>query len=203
MLNFLMVYLAQFLVGGPWQRPGSPYPETNLIANSAFFPKLIPGTSFHLGDLLSFIFVIIVYFLIFRTTIGFKIRAIGSNPIASALKGLSVNKILLLSIFLSGGLAGLAGVSQLGGVYHRVTYETVLLGVGYVGILITFLGRNHPIWITAASLFFGGLVVGGENMTMVVGVPTSFTLVLQILILLLILVMDKLATYEIKIRRLV
>ena len=191
MLNFIINYVALYLIGTVWRRAGSPYPETEQIAQSAKFPILVQGTTFHLGVLVSIFFVVVVYLLIFKTTLGYKIRAAGINPGASAVKGISVGRIIFLAVFISGGLAG---------VYHRTTYETVQLGIGYLGILIAFLGRNHPLWIAVASFFYGVLLVGGEGMTMVIGVPRTFTFVLQILVLLLIIFMDRLAHYEIKLR---
>lgn len=133
---------------------------------------LAEPTRLHSGFLFAILMAILVYIFLWRTTIGYRIRAVGLNPHAAKYAGIDVKRNLILSITLSGMLAGLAGAVEILGLHHRMFEPTaVSAGYGFTGIVAALLGKLHPLGIIPSSILFGGLLVGGDKMQRAMQVP--------------------------------
>lgn len=178
LLNSIIFYAMTALLDGPWKDPLSGYPDSPDILMEAEFPILLAGTRLHLGVLLALIAAPLVWFVITRTTLGFAIRAVGESPRAAAFAGLDVARVLLVSAALSGALAGLAGVGEVGGVHFQVM-AGLSPGYGYTGIVIAMLARLNPLGVLPAAFFFAVVVTGAEAMSRATGVPVFLAEVMQ------------------------
>ncbi len=138
-----------------------------------------------------------VYFLLWKTTFGYEIRAFGSNPNAARAKGINVRVLTVLIMALSAAIAGLAGASEVLGLQHRLRLD-ISTGYGFTGIIIALLGRLHPVGVIIAAIFFGALVNGGLAMQIVTGVPVALIDTIQGLTLLFLLTADVMARYRIR-----
>jgi simple sugar transport system permease protein len=176
--NSIVYYAMMALIEGPWKDPLSGYPNSPPIADDAWFPVLIEGTRLHLGVVVAFLIVPAVWLLMRKTTLGFSIRAVGENPEAAAYGGIAVNRVLLAAAALSGGLAGLAGVGEVGGLHYQVMAE-ISPGYGYTGIVIAMLARLNPIGVIPSALFFAAVMTGAEAMSRATGVPVFLADVIQ------------------------
>lgn len=178
LLNSIIFYGMTALLDGPWKDPLSGYPDSPDIVMEAELPVLLAGTRLHLGVLLAAIAVPLVWFVITRTTLGFAIRAVGENPRAAAFAGIEVPRVLLLTALISGALAGLAGVGEVGGVHFQVM-AGLSPGYGYTGIVIAMLARLNPLGVLPAAFFFAVVVTGAEAMSRATGVPVFLAEVIQ------------------------
>ena len=187
MLNAIAIQLMNYLLSGPLMDPiqvteGSFIPQTARFPISVDLPRLVP-TRLHAGVLLAVIVAILVWLLLWRTTIGFRIRAVGLSPKASRRAGIRVERYAMLALVLSGALAGLAGAVQVLGVNHRMFTDGSAAGftgsAGFNGIVAALFGQLHPIGTIPASFFFGALIVGANKMQRVTQVPTSMIIALN------------------------
>ncbi|MHA1450302.1 MAG: ABC transporter permease, partial [Candidatus Hodarchaeales archaeon] len=167
-VSFLMVfpalYLMEYLVSGPWRDPETGFTYSSLLPPSARIPALFD--SVHMTIILVLIIAILLYYFLFRTVdgipktkLGYEINVIGKNPQAGRLAGMSFFKIILFSMILSGGLAGVAGVGEIAG--NQLRLSTHSPGYGFTAIAVAYLGGLNPIGILVSSLFFAALIVGG------------------------------------------
>ena len=188
MLNYVALFLISYLVSGPLRDTGKlvAQPQTAAIAVSAFLPRIIPGTRAHAGILLAVVAAAATWFLMSRTTLGYNIRGAGSNPVAAAYGGINAVSTATLTMFLSGGLAGLAGMSEVSGIHHLLL-EGISSGYGYLGVAVALLGGLNPWGVLASALFFGSLTVGAEAMQRAVGVPVAMVYLCQGLVVLFVL----------------
>jgi simple sugar transport system permease protein len=149
------------------------------------FGVLTEPTRLHTGFIFAIIMAILVYIFLWRTTIGFRIRAVGLNRHASRYAGMSVKRTIILSMTLSGAFAGLAGAVEILGLHHRMFEQTaVSAGYGFTGIVAALFGKLHPLGIIPSSILFGGLLVGGDKMQRAMQVPqVMITAVLGLVIL--------------------
>jgi simple sugar transport system permease protein len=166
------------LIEGPWKDSLSGYPISPPIQDSAMFPVLIAGTRLHLGVLAALLMAPIIWFVISRTVLGFSIRVTGENPEAARYSGISIDRVLVLTALLSGGLAGLAGVSQVGGVHYQVMAE-ISPGYGYSGIVIAMLARLNPLGVVPAAICLAAVMTGADAMSRATGVPAFLSEVIQ------------------------
>ncbi len=133
---------------------------------------LVEPTRLHVGLIIAIVMAILVYIFLWRTTIGYRIRAVGLNPSASRYAGINVPRYIILSMGLSGGFAGLAGAVEILGLHHRMFEPTaVSAGYGFSGIVAALFGKLHPLGAIPSSILFGGLLVGGDKMQRAVQVP--------------------------------
>jgi general nucleoside transport system permease protein len=182
MLNFVALYLVSWAVTGPLREPGQDIPRTVLIPHAAQLPAL--GTSgLHAGLPLALISVAAASFMLFYTVPGFRIRAVGLNPVAAAAAGMPVRQTLMVAFFWSGAMAGLAGAVQLTGVTDRV-YAGSSPGTGYTAVAVALVGRLHPVGVLLAALFFGTLLAGSNEMQRAAGVSSVIVYVIQAIALL-------------------
>lgn len=196
MLNYIIVYLLSFLLsGGPWTEAGTTvaYHQTPLLAQTAWLPHL--AGPLHAGILIALLAAIAVHLLLERTSSGYDMRALGANQTALRFMGMDVPRIVLVTMLLSGALAGLAGGVELLGVQHRLKAD-YLFGLGYGGIIVAMVGGLRPAGTVAVAILFGGLSSGAVDMRIQSGVPDSLIQAMQGTILLFVLCGTALARYR-------
>lgn len=178
MMNQIAFQLSNFLLRGPMIDPEEIARGTR-IAQSAELPRevwlirLVPSTLLHGGAILAVIMAILVYIFLWRTIIGYRIRAVGFNPDASRCAGMRVPIYQALALILGGAFAGLAGAVEVLGVQHRML-ENLSGGYGFSGIVAALFGKLHPLGLIPASILFGALLVGADSMQRAVQVPSAF-----------------------------
>ena len=187
MMNAIAVQLMNFFLSGPMIDPSqaelaSKIPQTARLLEIFRLPRLIP-TRLHLGALIAVMLAILVYILLWRTTLGYRIRAVGQNPHASRYAGIKVQRYIVLALLLSGAFAGLAGATQVFGVNYRMITDGSSSGftgsAGFNGIVAALFGQLHPVWSIPASILFGALLVGANSMQRVVQVPSALVTALN------------------------
>ncbi|MEF2073013.1 ABC transporter permease [Consotaella aegiceratis] len=198
LLNFIMLYGVTALLEGPW-RDGSGYPNAPSIRMEAEFPFL-PFVHVHLGVLLALLAALAATWMVARTTLGFKIRAVGHNPAASAYAGIKVERVILVAALISGALAGLAGAGEVGGVRFQVTAD-ITSGYGYAGIVVATLAELNPLGAIPAALFFAVIFNGAGTMARSTGVPIYLADVIQGVALVTMVAGRLFAVYRLRIAR--
>ena len=183
MLNYIAIQFAGFLISGPWRDPNYTEPFTAVINEGVQLPIVIPGTRLHAGIVVMVVAVAAVWWVMNRTVLGYQLTVKGSNNGAAQFAGMNTKRLVLISMFISGGLCGLAGVSELAGVQHRMI-ETLSPGFGFTAVAISLLAGHRPIGVLIVSILFGGLSIGVRGMQQMEGVPLAAAEVLQGLILL-------------------
>ncbi len=177
MMNSIAIQFMYLLIRGPLMDPAGVAAGT-FLAQSArlpvqvWLPRLVPQTLLHAGSIVAVVLAVAVYFFLWRTTIGYRIRSVGLNPDASRHAGINVPFYQALSLTLAGGFAGLAGAIEVMGVQHRLL-DGITGGYGFTGIVAALLGGLHPLGLIPASILFGGLLVGANQMQRSVQVPSS------------------------------
>ncbi|MGB0101803.1 MAG: ABC transporter permease [Nocardioides sp.] len=189
MLNYVGFYLVFFALSEQklLQAPGSFNPKSLPAKESATMPKLMgDGYNLHLGFLLALVAVAFTWWLLERSALGFRIRAVGHNPQAAKASGIDVGRIYIVVMLIAGSLVGLAGANQvLGTVTSGVTVD-LDAGIGFDAITVALLGRSRPLGILAAGLLFGAFKAGGFSMQASENIPVDIVLVVQSLIVLFI-----------------
>ena len=181
MLNAIAAALIGFLILGPLLAPGFSFGRTGDLGNSAL--PIILGSNIHLGVLLAVAAVPVVWWLLYRSTLGFEIRSVGANPSAARYAGMRPAFLIMFTMSLSGLLFGIAGSTEILGVSHFMipSYGTA---IGFDAIAVALLGRSHPFGIAAATLLFGALRAGAGLMQIVAEIPAEIVDVIQAIILL-------------------
>ncbi|MCA0379132.1 MAG: ABC transporter permease [Actinobacteria bacterium] len=189
MLNHIAVYLLAWMLAtqGVLQAPGSKNPKTAAMAESAIMPQILgPQFKLHLGLLLALIAVAFSWWLLERSSLGFRFRAVGLNPSAAKVAGINVGRTYFVAMVIAGALVGIAGVSQVQGTVTSGFGGDIDAGIGFDAITVALLGRSSPLGILAAGLLFGAFKAGGFAMQASQGVPVEIVLVVQSLIVLFI-----------------
>jgi general nucleoside transport system permease protein len=181
MMNYIAIALLAALVSGPLKVPRSPSPVTFAVGNAAF--PILFGRNGHIGIVLALLAAIFVWWLLFRTTWGFQVRAVGANRDASRYAGMRPRLITIATMTFSGALAGLAGTCVLLGVTHSMT-SSFGTTVGFDSIAVALLARSHPLVTLLAALLFGGMRAGAGLMQIRAQIPVELVDVLQAVILL-------------------
>ncbi|PBB23718.1 MULTISPECIES: ABC transporter permease [unclassified Mesorhizobium] len=197
LLNSVIYYALMALIEGPWKDSFSGYPISPPIEDSANFPVLVEGTRLHLGVIVALIAAPLIWFLIARTTLGFRIRVTGENPEAARYGGIPVERVLLSAALMSGALAGLAGVGEVGGVHFQVMSD-ISPGYSYSGIVVAMLARLNPLGVVPAAIFLAAVMTGAEAMSRATGVPAFLSDVIQGTALLAMLVALLFTAYRIR-----
>lgn len=189
MLNYVGYYLLFFALTREYllQIPGSANPKSLPMKDSAVMPDLLGDRyKLHLGFLLALVAVVFVWWLLNRSTLGYRIRAVGDNPHAARAAGINVGRTYTVVMMIAGALVGLAGTNQvLGTVPSGVTLD-LDAGIGFDAITVALLGRSNPVGILLAGLLFGAFKSGGFAMQASEGIPVDIVLVVQSLIVLFI-----------------
>ncbi len=190
MMNAIAVQLGNYLLRGPLIDPkeiqlGTRIAQSALLPRSVWLPKLVPSTLLNAGAIIAVVMAVLVYIFLWRTTLGYRIRAVGLNPNASRFAGIRVPFYQALSLILGGAFAGLAGAIEVMGVQHRML-EGLSGGYGFTGIVAALFGSLHPLGAIPASILFGSLLVGGDKMQRAVQVPSALIGTLLGLVVLLV-----------------
>ncbi|WP_246150161.1 ABC transporter permease [Agromyces intestinalis] len=189
MLNYVALYLITWMLRTPGllQAPGSNNPKTPPMKDTAVFPDLLgPQYNLHFGFVLAIAAVVLVWWILDRSSLGFQFRAVGENPNAARVAGINVKSMYLYAMLISGALVGLAGVSQVLGTVTTGFSSGIDAGIGFDAITVALLGRSTPWGILAAGILFGAFKAGGFSMQAAEGVPIDIVLVVQSLIVLFI-----------------
>ncbi len=199
MMNYVAGRVLEYLVYGPWKGPGEwGFPYTTKFSASAQLPRLA-GTRIHSPTLLlGMLLALIFFFVIKRSKFGFEVRVTGENPDAAKYAGMSFYKIALITMLISGGLAGLAGVGEVAGIQLRLR-TGISPGYGYTAIIVAWLSQLNPLLVVPVSLLFGGLLVGGDAIQMI-GLPFAAVDMFNGLILLFMVGGEILTQYKIKVK---
>lgn len=180
MLNFVAIAVVAAVVSGPLDVPGSPSPITEDVGNAAL--PILLGRNGHAGILVALLAAVGAYWLLYKLTLGFEIRAVGANPDAARAAGMRPAFITVLTMSIAGALAGTAGAVVLLGVTHSMT-ASFGTTVGFDAIAVALLGRSNPLGIVLAALLFGGMRAGAPLMQISAGIPAELVDVLQAIIL--------------------
>lgn len=182
--NFIAVFFMQWILTTPGlQDPGRNNPVSAEVVTTARLPRLF-GADYRvtIGLLLAIAFVFAVHWLLYRSSIGFEFRAVGSNPQAGRYAGMNVALVVTLAMALAGGLAGMAGANQVMGLEPYKATPALAGAVGFDAITVALLGRSNPVGVLWAALLFGALTAGGREMQGAAQVPIDLVVVLQALI---------------------
>ncbi|MFX1509519.1 MAG: ABC transporter permease [Promethearchaeota archaeon] len=185
MMTFIATLFTQWLAAGPLQEPGQvqPQAQTPLIFPTAELVKLFGSNFLNFGFVIGIFVVIGVWILLRNTVLGYEMRAVGKNQSAAQAAGINPKKMIVISLFLSGCLAGLAGAVEILGYYHRFR-DGWSAGLGFDGITVAVLGANNPIGVLLGAIFFGFLRAGAIPMQTIGGVPAEMVDVIQGLVVL-------------------
>jgi general nucleoside transport system permease protein len=188
MMNAIALQLANYLLRGPLIDPeeierGTRIAQSALLPAQVWLPRLIPRTLLHSGAILAVVLAVLVYIFLWRTTTGYRIRAVGLNPLAARYAGIKVSFYQALALVLGGAFAGLAGGIEVLGIQHRMV-EGMSGGYGFSGIVAALFGKLHPLGAIPASILFGGLLVGGDRMQRAMQVPSALIMALLGLVVL-------------------
>lgn len=172
LLNFVMLLFVSYLLEGPMKDPmGMGWPKSPPLLPEARLPRIVEGLRLHWGFLLALIAAVAVWVIQTRTTLGFEIRAVGQNPRAARFAGVPVNAVLVKTALLSGGLAALAGFSEVAGLKGHLSLD-LSPGFGYTGIIVAMLALLNPLAVIPSAVFVAGIFVGSDSMSRAAGVPT-------------------------------
>ena len=172
LINFIFLLFVSMLLEGALKDPmGMGWPKSARLIEEARLPRIIDGLRLHWGFGLALISAVIVWIIGARTTLGYEMRAVGLNREAAEFAGIPVSRVLIKTALLSGGLAALAGYSEVAGLKGSLTLD-LSPGFGYTGIIVAMLALLNPLGVIAAALFVAGIFVGADSMSRAVGVPT-------------------------------
>ena len=178
MMNYISFSLGNWLLNGPMKAPGF-RPVTPVIEDSAMLPRFFPAPlRFNWGFVLALAVAALVYWFLFKTTMGMEIRAVGANPDGARYAGMNIVKNFIVAMTLSGALAGLAGATQVLGIDHWVS-QNFSSGYGFDSIAIALLGQSHPFGVVLAAGLWGFLRSGATNMQSMAGVPLDVISIIQ------------------------
>lgn len=184
MLNWIALYVSHYLVNGPIKDPTIPVPATPPVADTAKLTRFLDRSN--TGILIAIACAFLVYWILWRTTLGYEIRAVGLNADAARYAGISVPKNMMLAMAISGGLAGLAGTVQVIGVQHKFLDLFAFEGYGFDGIAVALVGKNHPFGVLLSAVLFGTLARGSQTMQGMAGIPKETVGVVQAAIIFLV-----------------
>jgi simple sugar transport system permease protein len=191
MLNFIAGYLVSYLVRGPLQEPTHIYPQTSSITNAARLPRFGSTTRLHIGFAIAVIICAAAWWVLRRTSAGFRLRVVGANPTAAFSAGLiNVSTTTTRAFLLSGAIAGLAGAIEATGVTFAL-YENISPGYGFTAIAVALLARLDPLAVIGTGVIFGALESGASAMQRDAGVPSVIVSVVEALIILSLVAIER------------
>ena len=170
--NFIVILLVSYLLEGPWKDPMSlGWPQGASVIDQGILPQILSKTRLHLGFIFSIISAILIWIVLSKHLIGYKIKAVGFNSSAASHSGIPVLKTIFIVALLSGGMAGMAGVTETAGLKGYLTLD-LSPGFGYAGIAVAMLAGLHPIGVIASGIFLASIYVGADAMSRSMNVPT-------------------------------
>ncbi|MCU0832181.1 MAG: ABC transporter permease [Rhizobiaceae bacterium] len=172
LLNFIVLLFVSYLLEGPLKDPmGMGWPQSPRVIAEAQLPRLIQGKRLHFGFVLAIASAVIVWFIMAKTTLGYRMRAVGHNAQAARFAGIPVNRVLAMTALLSGGLAALGGFSEVAGLKGNLTLD-LSAGYGMTGIVVAMLALLNPLGVVVSAIFVAGIFVGADAMSRSAGVPS-------------------------------
>ena len=202
MMNYIAVAWNNFFIFAVWSEAG--FQMSRVFPKNAWLPRLTDlsatmpvfrGLTTHLGLVLGLAAVLLVWFILYRSRWGYEIRLIGDNPKAAKYAGINITRNIVMVMMLSGGLAGLAGMSEISGVVHRLQ-GAISPGYGFTGIIVAWLAKLNPFAVVLVSLLFGALILAGREIQ-----PSGIPKMIQGIILVSLIASDFLLRYRIRILR--
>lgn len=186
MLNYVAILLVEFLIHGPLKDPELFIYQSKAVLPSARLPIILPRTPLHLGFIIALIVTVIVFYILYRTPIGYQMRTVGANLRAASYAGINIMGVTFVALITTGGLAGLGGAIELMGAQFRMV-AGFSPGYGYDGIGIAVMGRYNPVGIVLATFLFAVIRVGTGAMQRGAGVPFPLLSVIQGLIIIFVI----------------
>jgi simple sugar transport system permease protein len=198
LMNYIAIFTMIYLVYGPWKDPTRHgFPFTPLYPENARLPIMIPGTRIHLGIVFAIVFAFVIWFLLNKTSFGYEIKLMGKSVKAAKYIGINFLRNTILIALISGGMAGIAGMSEVSGIIHMLQRQ-ISPGYGYTAIIIAFLSILDPLTIIFVSIFIAGLLVSGDQLQIMMNLPIGIVYILQATILIFLLAGQTLMKYKIK-----
>ncbi len=198
MLSYVAILFLNLMVHGPLKDPeGFNFPESRLFSDSALLPILVEGTRLHIGALLALAIVAMGWVLMSRTLLGYQIKVSGSAPAASDHAGFSRPSIIWMTLAMSGGVAGLAGILEVAGPIGQLQ-PSISPGYGFTAIIVAYVGRLHPVGALLAGILLALTYLGGETAQIQLNLPVAVTGVFQGLLLFFLLASDVLIHYRVQ-----
>jgi simple sugar transport system permease protein len=198
LLNFVVLLVVNWLVFGPWKDPmAMGWPQAAPVIDEAMLPILVPKTSLHAGFILALACALAVWWMMRFTIWGFEIRAVGANIKASTFAGMPVLGTIVRTALLSGGLAAMAGVSELCGVKGYLTLD-LSPGFGYSGIVVAMLASLHPLGVVLSAIFIAVVYIGADSMSRAIDISNYIADVTTAVSLLMVLLAMFLTRYRIR-----
>ncbi|GAB6054538.1 ABC transporter permease [Magnetospira thiophila] len=191
LLTYIAIAILNHMVSGPMRDPASLNKPSTPSIGEANMIGAIPGMDVHWGLVFGILFCIGAYVLMYRTTFGFGARMVGGNPRAAAMAGLPVGRLLLITCFIAGAAAGLAGMVEVAAV-HGAANAPLAAGYGYTGILVAFLARQNPLAVIPVAILLGGIDASGGLLQRRLDLPDATVMVLQGIIFVVILASETL-----------
>jgi general nucleoside transport system permease protein len=202
MMNYIALALVNFFIFGVWSEGGFQmsrvFPKNAWLPRLTDYAKLYPalgGLTTHLGLLFGLLAATVVWLILYRSRWGYEIRLIGDNPQAAKYAGINIQRNIILVMMLSGGLAGLAGMSEITGVVHRLQ-SAISPGYGFTGIIVAWLAKLNPFAVVLVSVLFGALILAGREIQ-----PSGVPKMIQGIILVCLIASDFLLRYRVRIVR--
>lgn len=197
LLNYVAIFFTDWLVHGPWKNPmGMGFPGTETFPESAWLPRYAPYRV-HLGLIFGLVAATLLMLAFRRTRWGYEVGVMGKNERAARYAGMSVTKMILIVMAISGALAGLAGVSEVAGIGHQLQ-RNLSPGYGYTAIIVAWVGRLNPYGIVLVSFLMAVLLVGGDQLQTSMGLPSAVAPMLQGILLFFLLGGEILTRYRIR-----
>ncbi len=202
MLNYIAIFWNNFWIFDKWSDAG--FQMTPTFDRAAWLPRLadyareyriFSGITLHLGVVFALAAAVVVWWILERSRWGYEIKLIGDNPRAANYAGINIVRNVVLVMMLSGALAGLAGMSEISGVVHRLQ-ERISPGYGFTGIIVAWLAKLNPFSVIIVAVLFGALIVAGREIQ-----PSGLANLLQGIILFMVISSDVLLRYKIRLTR--
>jgi simple sugar transport system permease protein len=197
MLNFVALYLTEYLATGPWNDPMAGEAITRPIPTEASLPLLLPMAGMHAGILVALAAAMLVWVVLERTALGFELGAVGDNPRAARIAGIDTRRLTALALTAGGALAGLAGAIEVAGLHNRLILG-LSPGYGVMALLVSVLGKNRVPGVVVAAAGMGILAVGSDSLQRSVGLPASAALVFQAAVVLTVVLLESLGARRAK-----
>jgi simple sugar transport system permease protein len=202
MLNYIALALINYFIFGVWSEGG--FQMSRTFQRSAWLPRLsdladqfpiFRGLTTHFGLVFALVAAAIIWYILYRSLWGYEIRLIGDNPRAAEYAGIKITRNTVLVMMLSGALAGLGGMSEIGGVVHRLQ-ASISPGYGFTGIIIAWLAKLNPLLVVPVSILFGGLILAGREIQ-----PAGLPRLIQGIILFMLIASDVFLRYRVRLVR--